>query len=98
MKLNEAEWGVVTMVGVLAMVATVLIVMAPKAEPQAPKRSEQSERYLLPSNNAYQPTVITWRDPDTGCSYLVVMTGRSDGGIAITPRMTANGRQLCSAK
>lgn len=37
-----------------------------------------------------------WVDEETGCHYLIVETGLSNGGVAITPRMTANHSQLCN--
>jgi hypothetical protein len=36
--------------------------------------------------------IRVWRDPETGCSYLL-WRGRRDGGI--TPRLTPDGRPMC---
>jgi hypothetical protein len=36
--------------------------------------------------------IRVWRDPDTGCQYLL-WRGRRDGGI--TPRLTPDGRPIC---
>lgn len=54
--------------------------------------SENPEREAA-ARDPYEYPVTPWRDPQTGCEYLVAKTVR--GGAAITPRMTAEGVHAC---
>ena len=38
--------------------------------------------------------VRVWRDPETGCQYLIWQSRRHGG---VTPRLTADGRPMCRA-
>lgn len=68
----------------------VALIFAAAGAAVAAEKQRQASSMLSPISMA-MPAL--WRDPDNGCEYLVLANGSN--GIAITPRMQADGRQIC---
>jgi hypothetical protein len=57
-----------------------------------PIKTKRLEGKILGKSNGGEE-IRAWRDPETGCHYLLWRGRRSEGGI--TPRLTPDGRPMC---
>lgn len=55
---------------------------------------ETTEQESIGDETRFTPEL--WKDIETGCEYLILETGSYEGGVSITPRMSADGTQICN--